>query len=466
MSSSVPCLRTISTMSRFWSFFAGWSRRRAEAGSSTISIALAPLYSFQGIGGCGPLASFHSQRRSHLDSPCIFSGDWRDYICNAAFRSSRFESMYDGRHASVCHGSNSHDSFPQSRCTGHWRRELRDLLSRSNWPKRAATASSSKRPRPPSTKSVESFSAPETLPLLRRAGIHPENLGAQTIHSLRIVAREMLAEITLPSKALSLTRRTLDEALLERAKQAGANILRGFTVERLLPPADEESRGLWRAKITNASHISMYISGSEAFLATGKHDLRGWQRQTNRSQNSLVALKMYFRLSPEQSAQLAGNVELIFYPGGYAGLQPVEGNAANLCALISREKLRSMGSRWDRLLEYMRLQSPHLERRLTGAESLLGRPLTLSSIPYGFSVESSFGTESPWRLGDQAAVIPSLCGDGMGSHCTLPGAPQSFTSGAKVLRYSTTRFAISSGGAFIFPLCSRAPSLPCRRSHT
>ncbi len=258
------------------------------------------------------------------------------------------------------------------------------------------------------------FLSPETLPLLRRAGIHPENLGAQTIHSLRIVAREMLAEITLPSKALSLTRRTLDEALLERAKQAGANILRGFTVERLLPPADEESRGLWRAKITNASHISMYISGSEAFLATGKHDLRGWQRQTNRSQNSLVALKMYFRLSPEQSAQLAGNVELIFYPGGYAGLQPVEGNAANLCALISREKLRSMGSRWDRLLEYMRLQSPHLERRLTGAESLLGRPLTLSSIPYGFSVESSFGTESPWRLGDQAAVIPSLCGDGMG----------------------------------------------------
>ncbi len=258
------------------------------------------------------------------------------------------------------------------------------------------------------------FLSPETLPLLRRAGIHPENLGAQTIHSLRIVAREMLAEITLPSKALSLTRRTLDEALLERAKQAGANILRGFTVERLLPPADEEFRGLWRAKITNASHISMYISGSETFLATGKHDLRGWQRQTNRSHNSLVALKMYFRLSPEQSAQLAGNVELIFYPGGYAGLQPVEGNAANLCALISREKLRSMGSRWDRLLEYMRLQSPHLERRLTGAESLLDRPLALSSIPYGFSVESSFGTESPWRLGDQAAVIPSLCGDGMG----------------------------------------------------
>ncbi len=298
----------------------------------------------------------------------------------------------------------------------HWSlaAELRDLLSRSNWPKRAATASSSKRPRPPSTKSVESFSALKPF-LFFDAPVFIRKIWALKPFTLcGLLPGICWQRLPCLPRLFPLTRRTLDEALLERAKQAGANILRGFTVERLLPPADEESRGLWRAKITNASHISMYISGSETFLATGKHDLRGWQRQTNRSHNTLVALKMYFRLSPEQSAQLAGNVELIFYPGGYAGLQPVEGNAANLCALINREKLRSMGSRWDRLLEYMRLQSPHLERRLTGAESLLDRPLALSSIPYGFSVESSFGTESPWRLGDQAAVIPSLCGDGMG----------------------------------------------------
>ena len=50
------------------------------------------------------------------------------------------------------------------------------------------------------------FLSPESLPLLRLSGVHPERLGAQTIHSLRVAARDVLAEVPLPAPALSLTR--------------------------------------------------------------------------------------------------------------------------------------------------------------------------------------------------------------------------------------------------------------------
>jgi flavin-dependent dehydrogenase len=58
----------------------------------------------------------------------------------------------------------------------------------------------------------------------------------------------------------------------------------------------------------------------------------------------------------------------------------------------------------------MRAESPHLDRRLEGAEPCWKRPLALSAIPYGSVRRRADGL---WRLGDQAAVIPSFSGDGM-----------------------------------------------------
>jgi menaquinone-9 beta-reductase len=255
------------------------------------------------------------------------------------------------------------------------------------------------------------FLSPESVPFLRRAGINPEVLGAQTIHSVRMAARDVLAEVKLPAAALSLTRRVLDEAMLQQAEHAGARVVRGWCVDFLSRAVD--CKGMWRAQGARGDPHPSCIEGRNAFLATGKHDLRGWPRCAKHVQGSLVAMKMYFRLSEAQQAEVAGHVEILVYPGGYAGLQPVEGGWANLCALITRDKLRSLGGKWDPLLDHMQRHSSHLARRLTGAEPVLDRPLTLSSIPYGYCAPDRVDASSPWRLGDQTAVIPSFCGDGM-----------------------------------------------------
>ena len=95
------------------------------------------------------------------------------------------------------------------------------------------------------------FLSPESLPLLHRLGICPDYLGAQTIHSTRLVTREVLAEVRFPAPALSLTRRALDEALLQRAQQAGVNVHRGWTAERL---DHSEVSDQWQARVSDGAN--------------------------------------------------------------------------------------------------------------------------------------------------------------------------------------------------------------------
>ena len=51
-------------------------------------------------------------------------------------------------------------------------------------------------------------------------------------------------------------------------------------------------------------------------------------------------MKMYLRLAPAQAAALAGSIELILFPGGYAGLQCVEAGQAVLCIALGRARFR------------------------------------------------------------------------------------------------------------------------------
>jgi flavin-dependent dehydrogenase len=138
--------------------------------------------------------------------------------------------------------------------------------------------------------------------------------------------------------------------------------------------------------------------------------MHGWNRPAGK-QNDLLAFKMQWRLSSAQHADLERHVELILFPGGYAGLQPIEAGGANLCLLVRRGAYRAMGGNWLALLEHLRSHSRHLSDRLTGAAPLWAKPLSLSSIPYGY-VRADAEADL-WRLGDQSAVIPSFAGDGM-----------------------------------------------------
>ncbi|MGI4826982.1 MAG: NAD(P)/FAD-dependent oxidoreductase [Janthinobacterium lividum] len=257
------------------------------------------------------------------------------------------------------------------------------------------------REREPKHKVCGEFLSAEALHLLRMLGVSPKELGATPIHGVRLCAAGSVTESALPFRAMSLTRRRLDPAMLQAAEAAGVDVRRGVAIESLLC-----ENGVWRASLSGGEAVV----AASAVLATGKHDLRGHTRPEG-PQGDLVAMKMYWRLDPAQAAALGGNVELLLHPGGYTGLEPVEQGMANLCCLVKRQRLAKLGG-WEGLLEELRATCPQARKRLEGAEPLLAKPLAVASIPYGF-VRGEAAGEGLWAVGDQAAVIPSFTGDGM-----------------------------------------------------
>jgi flavin-dependent dehydrogenase len=253
----------------------------------------------------------------------------------------------------------------------------------------------------PQHKVCGEFLSQEALQYLQALGVEVNSLGAVPIHSVRIAG----VTRALPFAAMSLTRRCLDEELLRIATAAGVTVMRGARVQSLAQIATG-----WQAKLEDGIGNESILEAPDVFLATGKHDLHGRRRPAGK-QSGLVAFKMYFRLTPPQTAVLKGCVELHLFRGGYAGLQMVEVGAANLCCLVQREQLQCLGGKWENLLAAMQADSPLLQERLSAAEPLLPKPLALSSIPYGYVCDEA--ESSLWVLGDQAAVIPSFSGDGM-----------------------------------------------------
>ena len=260
----------------------------------------------------------------------------------------------------------------------------------------------------PHDKVCGEFLSGEAVRYLTRLGIDLVALGAVPIDTLGLSAGGASVATCLPFPAMSLSRRALDEAVLARAAAAGARILRGHHVTGAVPDGMGMGMGMGtRLQLDSGEEIL----AATAVLATGKHDVRGHARPRGR-QNDLIGFKMLFGLAPQQAAALQGRVELMLFAGGYAGLQPVEAGHANLCLLVRRDRFAALGRSWPALLAAIGAETPALAARLAGPQAQWARPMTIAGLPYGLVVQRS-GPAGFWRLGDQAAVIPSFSGDGM-----------------------------------------------------
>lgn len=257
------------------------------------------------------------------------------------------------------------------------------------------------RQRGPADKVCGDFLSVEAIDVLTALGIDLPALHPAPIRCLRLIHAKRAVEVPLPFAALGLSRRVLDEAVLRHAIALGATVHRGCAV-----------RGLRKGQAGWIAHCDELgdVAGDTAFLATGKHDLRGFARPARHAQ--FIGLKMYYDLAPDQQAALSGAVELALFPGGYAGLQCVEQGRAVLCLLVGADRFRHAGGQWASLLAELRGLTPHLAQRLRGARQRLPRPLAVAAIPYGHLQQPPV-CEGLFRLGDQACVIPSLTGDGV-----------------------------------------------------
>jgi menaquinone-9 beta-reductase len=253
----------------------------------------------------------------------------------------------------------------------------------------------------PTDKVCGDFLGADAIERLHALGVDPAGLGAAPIHRLHLIHRHRETMAELPFRALGLSRKVLDQALLARAEAAGARVLTGTQVRRL----SRTPHG-WLAHTADVDPFA----ADGVFLATGKHDLRDLSRPGVAA--GAIGMKMYYRLTPTQTAALSGAVVLTLFPDGYAGLQCVEGGRAVLCVAVGRGGFQAVGGTWSAMLAALEATSPQLREMLAGADPLLSRPLAIAGVPYGF-LRKTVDDRTLFRVGDQAAVIPSLTGDGI-----------------------------------------------------
>jgi flavin-dependent dehydrogenase len=289
------------------------------------------------------------------------------------------------------------------------------------------------------------FLGGDALAQLAALGIDVLALGGHKIECLRLVRGNRMAEVLLPFPAAGVSRRALDAALLQAAEAAGANVLRGRPVRRLCEGRIEVA-GLGE------------IEPKALFLATGKHELRGAQRRLTRPPEDLIGFKTHLHLSPDQAAALRGAVELLLFSDSYAGLQMIAADTANLCLLVNKVRLARAGG-WDGLLKDLCDSSPHLARRLRGAEAW-PRPLAIAQVPYGF-VHRARRDDGVFRLGDQMGVIASFAGDGVAIALrTAELAADCFVAGGSTRDYHRRARAAIAGPIRLSSLLYRGGRVP------
>ncbi|GAA0305166.1 hypothetical protein GCM10009087_13830 [Sphingomonas oligophenolica] len=237
-----------------------------------------------------------------------------------------------------------------------------------------------------------------TLESLRSLGVEPDALGPARVTQVRLFAGGKMAEARLPRPAHAVSRRHLDSVLLDRAARAGAAIERGVIVRAI----DGTT-----ARLQDGADLA----GDALFLASGKHDVRGLGRPAGaRGADPALGLRIRLGPSPTLHRLVDGAIELHLFDRGYIGVVLQEDGSANCCMAVHRSRLAEAGDP-ARLLEALARECPALGERLgqrSGSEPIDA----VANIPYGWRAHG--GVAGLFRLGDQAGVIPSLAGEGMG----------------------------------------------------
>lgn len=231
-----------------------------------------------------------------------------------------------------------------------------------------------------------------SLAVLDRLGVQVR--GAE-VEEVRLFTPKVSATARLPRPALGVSRRQLDIRLLAQAEALGARVERGVHArgaEGRLVRADGET-----------------FAPERLLLATGKHDLRGLGRPKPAGDS---ALGLRVRLGPASALTklVVGAIELHLFDRGYAGLVLQEDGTANLCLAVRKSRLTEAGDPRG-LIEAIGREAPALGDRLAWlvAEATID---AIAAVPYGW--RTSVTQQGVYRLGDQAGVIPSLAGEGMG----------------------------------------------------
>jgi flavin-dependent dehydrogenase len=258
----------------------------------------------------------------------------------------------------------------------------------------------------PRQKVCGEFLSPEAVEVLRHAGVwprieayHPPRIDGFT---LSVGSRETHHRLASPGYGVS--RWLLDQTLWNYAQQAGVTTQERCTVTQV---SGDFQRGFC-VTAQQAGAPSPPIRARAVLCAAGRQwPLAERPKPSVRGERvHFVGLKAHF-----QGLSLDRHVELHTIPQGYCGLVEVTGGVTNICCWMQARALRRAGVMPHRVLSSTLAEHMVLRQRLQGAKQI-STSWTTTSFTYGRPVAPV--SSGIWHIGDSAAMVAPLTGDGMG----------------------------------------------------
>lgn len=248
------------------------------------------------------------------------------------------------------------------------------------------------------------FISPEAQSVLRNLGLHQEiaALHPVTLHTTKIVSRfAQTLQRPLPGEAWGLSRFRFDAALAAAAAARGVEVCTGTTATRC-----ELDDGTVRLYLRDRQK-SYLVKARTAIMAYGRSALPGLAagQKGDASQRQYVGAKCHY-----EGVRTSGEVELYFFPGGYAGINPIEGGRANLCVLATYEAFARAGRTIVGILAAAMDGNSALAQKMAGATALVEAECAVAAVDTQRNAQA-WGKMA--QIGDSAVMLPPLCGDGM-----------------------------------------------------
>jgi flavin-dependent dehydrogenase len=248
------------------------------------------------------------------------------------------------------------------------------------------------------------FLSPEAQVTLQTLGLQQAitTLKPAPVVQTQLVTQEGVAiHIPLPGCGWGISRFALDGALASAAEASNVELWTGTTVTRYEQMGDEYVVYL-QAKDRPAT-----VRTRALIAACGRHTQPGLPPQARALDRKYLAVGVkghYVGIA------MPPTVELFFFPGGYAGVSPVEEGRVNVCLLTSYTAFSQAGKRVETMFAAAATWNKALGQRLAGGCLLPETAITVAPVDV-------YRPATPWDgvacLGDAAAMIPPLCGDGM-----------------------------------------------------
>jgi menaquinone-9 beta-reductase len=267
----------------------------------------------------------------------------------------------------------------------------------------------------PRAKLCGEFISPECLRHFEELGVANEMLATGGASLTRTVFYSHNGRsLSVPSEwfgsnsgALGLSRAEMDQKLLDRARSCGVTILEdAHASDPIVNRAVVQGIRVKQSNDVRDYEALVCIDATGRTRALARKLKTGRNAHNGGKRPRLIAFKAHFR--DAQPAE--GACEIYSYPGGYGGLDEIEGGLSNLCFIVSAKEVRNAGSDPDLVLRKLVLKNPRAAYTLARADRCTE---WLSVSIERFGRHELVPADGLLAIGDAAAFIDPFTGSGI-----------------------------------------------------